>query len=308
VHAFDKLPANPCPAHHDSVIASALSVVASGLFWSFVQALFADRRDWVGVAVAPPAITLACAIFGKAADEHVGPGAWFAYNAVVIGLAVHAMWTIWAGRGGDLVEVRRRLRAPILVATGLYDTVVQFSDMARMFGQDVRIQDLAQGIVLAMLGIAGAAMLLRADPALLGPAATDKPSSAPPPAPAIDPADRSLAARLTTAMEVEELWRREDLSIGALASHLNTPEHRLRHLINSQMGHRNFAAFVNAYRVAAAQVALADPEKARTPVSAIAYDLGFASLTTFNRAFKDATGKTPTEWRAQALARLDPAS
>jgi AraC-like DNA-binding protein len=46
---------------------------------------------------------------------------------------------------------------------------------------------------------------------------------------------------------------------------------------------------------------LADPANARTPVSAIAFDLGYASLGPFNRAFKDATGLTPTAWRGRAL-------
>jgi AraC-like DNA-binding protein len=32
-------------------------------------------------------------------------------------------------------------------------------------------------------------------------------------------------------------------------------------------------------------------------VSTIAFDLGFASLGPFTRAFKEATGLTPSEWR-----------
>jgi AraC-like DNA-binding protein len=46
---------------------------------------------------------------------------------------------------------------------------------------------------------------------------------------------------------------------------------------------------------------LSDPAQARTPVSAIAYEMGFGSLGPFNRAFKGATGLTPTEWRRKAL-------
>jgi len=37
-------------------------------------------------------------------------------------------------------------------------------------------------------------------------------------------------------------------------------------------------------------------------VAAIAFDLGYGSLGPFNRAFRAATGATPTEWRRQALA------
>src|SRR5262249_54345619 len=96
-------------------------------------------------------------------------------------------------------------------------------------------------------------------------------------------------------------WRREGLTIGALADELATPEHRLRRLINDHLGARNFAAFVNAHRIAAAKALLADPTNARKSVSAIAFDLGFGSLGPFNRAFKEVAGVTPTEFRKAAV-------
>ncbi len=107
-------------------------------------------------------------------------------------------------------------------------------------------------------------------------------------------------------MDAGEAWRREGLTIGALAEEVGVPEHRLRRLINDNLGHRNFAAFVNTRRIEAAKALLADPAQARTTVAAIAFELGFGSLGPFNRAFKEATGKTPTEWRARANASPKP--
>ena len=73
--------------------------------------------------------------------------------------------------------------------------------------------------------------------------------------------------------------------------------------INDRLGHRNFADFVNSRRIEAAKQVLADPAQARTTVAAIAYELGFASLGPFNRAFKAQTGLSPREWRnGQAMA------
>jgi AraC-like DNA-binding protein len=63
------------------------------------------------------------------------------------------------------------------------------------------------------------------------------------------------------------------------------------------LGYRNFAAFLNERRIAAAKVALADPERTRVAISTIAFEVGFSSLAPFNRAFRDITGKTPTDWR-----------
>ena len=51
---------------------------------------------------------------------------------------------------------------------------------------------------------------------------------------------------------------------------------------------------------AAASVA-SDPAAAKKQVLQIALDLGYASIAPFNRAFKAATGKTPTEYRKEKL-------
>jgi AraC-like DNA-binding protein len=106
-----------------------------------------------------------------------------------------------------------------------------------------------------------------------------------------------VLARLETAMDQDEVWRGEDLSISALAALVGAPEHRLRRLINGVLGHRNFADYVNGRRIEAAKTALAAPDLALKSISTIAYDLGFASLGPFNRAFRAATGVTPTAWR-----------
>jgi AraC-like DNA-binding protein len=80
------------------------------------------------------------------------------------------------------------------------------------------------------------------------------------------------------------------------------PEYRLRGLINDGLGHRNFNAFLNRYRLDDAKAALADPHQAEVPVLTIALDAGFQSLAPFNRAFKADTGLTPTEFRRRAAA------
>ena len=48
--------------------------------------------------------------------------------------------------------------------------------------------------------------------------------------------------------------------------------------------------------------ALADPSKRELPVLTIALTAGFQSIGPFNRAFKVATGLTPSEFRRQKLA------
>ena len=98
-------------------------------------------------------------------------------------------------------------------------------------------------------------------------------------------------------MDREALWRREGLTVAQLAHEIGLPEHRLRRLINDRLGHRNFTAFINQRRIEAACAALTEQTGGYRTIASIAFDLGFGSLGPFNRAFRDATGLTPTEYR-----------
>jgi AraC-like DNA-binding protein len=114
--------------------------------------------------------------------------------------------------------------------------------------------------------------------------------------------DRASLNRLEQLMTIERAYRHEGLTIGLLAARLGMPEHRLRVLINDGLGHRNFNAFLNRYRIDEAKAALADPGQVGVSVLTIALDAGFQSLAPFNRAFKADTGLTPTEFRRRAAA------
>ena len=98
-------------------------------------------------------------------------------------------------------------------------------------------------------------------------------------------------------MEVEYYYRQVDLTIRKLSEYLNIPEHQLRRLINQHMGYRNFNDYLNRYRINDAAERLADPQKVKTPILTIAIESGYASLTTFNKAFKTLKEMTPSEFR-----------
>ena len=101
-------------------------------------------------------------------------------------------------------------------------------------------------------------------------------------------------------MESELPHRDEGLTIAALAQRLGEQEYRLRRVINGSLGHRNFAQFLNAYRLAEVKAALADPAQREVPILTIALDAGFGSLGPFNRAFREAEHMTPSEFRSRA--------
>lgn len=277
-----------------------LALGGGGLFWLFIVTLFDDRK-LSPLMLAPFVGLTLLGLIGWLGPEPLQPGVWITHNTIEIGLAAHALFVIVRSWRGDLVETRRRLRGPFLGAVTLYVVVLAGFEIAEAFGVEENWYGLLGATALALFTSAGAIVFLQAQPALFGAA-----SPALEPAPVLDAGDQHTLAKLEDVMAAGEAWRREGLTIGALAGEVGVPEHRLRRLINDRLGHRNFAAFVNAYRIAAAQRRLADPALARTPVSVVAFELGFASLGPFNRAFKEATGQTPTEWRKARLGEGSP--
>ena len=112
--------------------------------------------------------------------------------------------------------------------------------------------------------------------------------------------DEYDVARIRAAFESERVYRRMGLTVGALAEHLKIPEYRLRSLIHSDLGYRNFNTLLHDYRVAEVCEALADPAQDDTPVLTLALTAGYQSITPFNRAFRAFKGMTPTQFRARS--------
>jgi AraC-like DNA-binding protein len=111
---------------------------------------------------------------------------------------------------------------------------------------------------------------------------------------------QALAAQIQAHVQGEMAWRDDQMTIGKLALQIREPEYRLRRAINGALGFRNFAQFLNRYRLAEVKAALADPTQRDVPILTIALDAGFGSLGPFNRAFRDAEAMTPREYRAKS--------
>jgi AraC-like DNA-binding protein len=282
-----------------------LSLGGGGYFWLFVITLFQDRPISLQT-LAPAALLTVVGLAGIATEPPVRNGVWIVHNLIEIALSLHALYIIYDSWRGDLVEARRRLRGPFLGVVALYTIAMSGVEIGESVGVEAWWYSLVGGGVIAFFCLAGSFVFLETRTAIFGRAvpATDSPMDAP----RVDPADRITLEKLGQAMDQGRAWKDENLTIGSLAEKVGVPEHRLRRLINDNLGHRNFAAFVNTRRIEAAKQTLADGAQARTTVAAIAFDLGFGSLGPFNRAFKEATGKTPTQWRRDALENGSPKS
>ncbi|MFI4974097.1 MAG: helix-turn-helix domain-containing protein [Caulobacterales bacterium] len=276
----------------------ALTIMGVGLHWAFATELFGDRRKLNPLRFAPALVLLAVGMAAASAPRDVSRLLWLTHHLIGIALIFHALAVIAVGWRQDLVEPRRTLRGPVLALGTIYALVFVSLDVFTTFRLSAPYYPSSLDALLSpLVGGLAIAVLLRADPALFEVA---RPADRAAPRP-VAAQDQTVLTRLTRAMDEQELWRQDALTIADLARGVGVPEHRLRNAINTGLGYRNFAAFLNERRVAAAKAALADPAKTRTPVSAIAYEVGFGSLGPFNRAFKDATGMTPSAWRSASF-------
>ena len=275
-----------------------MSVGGVGAFWLLVRALFEDRPLTLA-SFTPFAGLTGLGLVAMATPFSIQQGFWVVHNLLQVGLAAHALWTIGIGWKGDLIDARRRARGPFLAAVALFVVVLSGFQIGESFGVAAGWYPLAGASALAVFCLGGAVLLLEMRGILFGISVAVTKTEGGDTGPSA--ADRAEIVRLTALMTSSRMWTNEGLTIGELAAQLGAPEHRLRRLINDQLGYRNFAAFVNAHRIDEAKRLFADPDQARRTVSSVAFDLGFGSLGPFNRAFREVTGLSPTEWRKQAL-------
>jgi AraC-like DNA-binding protein len=308
--AIGSAPTFPRPFAWWGLLVLAVSGGTSVVFWLWARAAFDDDfvlRRWHGA--------LWAAIAGL--QFYVaGWSLWPPFELVIdralsltyLGLALLAAARTLATWRTDLVAGRRRLRLVVLIGTSAY---IVIGAASKFFpAPSTSMARVANAFGLFGLVALSAWNLLRAADtrgSILLPATGDASGSAR--AMAKDGAGKqaeiepALLRRLEQLMVVERAYRREGLTIGSLSAELGVPEYRLRQLINEGLGHRNFNAFLNRYRIEEAKAALADPEQREVPVLTIAMDAGFQSIGPFNRTFKAATDLTPGEFRRLALAK-----
>ncbi len=103
---------------------------------------------------------------------------------------------------------------------------------------------------------------------------------------------------ITRAKDFIKAHQTEDLSLGQVAKAVNTSTFYFCKMFKKITG-LNFTDYLSRIRIENAKNLLLNPN---LRISEIAYEVGFQSLTHFNRVFKRIVGQSPTEYRGQ-LAR-----
>jgi len=102
---------------------------------------------------------------------------------------------------------------------------------------------------------------------------------------------------ITRAKEFIKHNQTEDISLGQVAKAVNTSTFYFCKMFKKVTG-INFTDYVSRQRIESAKNLLLNPN---LRVSEIAYEVGFQSLTHFNRVFKKIIGQSPTEYRSQLM-------
>ena len=102
----------------------------------------------------------------------------------------------------------------------------------------------------------------------------------------------SMKPKIENIMQESKLYLEPELSLSDLAMKLKTNSSVLSAAINTNFG-KNFNDFVNEYRVEEFKKQVKLPENQNYTLLAVAFDCGFNSKATFNRAFKKFTGQAP---------------
>jgi AraC-like DNA-binding protein len=106
--------------------------------------------------------------------------------------------------------------------------------------------------------------------------------------------------KISMLMQSQHLYENAELTLSQLAKQLSTNPSLLSKVINTGFG-INFNDFVNEYRINAMLEKLKQGEQKNQTLLGIAFDCGFNSKATFNRAFKKQTGLSPKEWMEKNL-------
>jgi AraC-like DNA-binding protein len=111
----------------------------------------------------------------------------------------------------------------------------------------------------------------------------------------------SKLGELDRAMREAQLFRDSELSLEQLAERAGLNPHQLSELLNSS-AKKTFPEYVTQYRVEQAMRDLAEP--GGKTILDIAFSCGFNAKSTFNEAFRKATGLTPSAYREAERARV----
>lgn len=231
-------------------------------------------------------------------------------QVIIFYFSISAIVIAALGRQSDLIEERRRFRLFFIIGIGIHVALravngfFSFSDPFLDYFPLFSLSSIPEyyfTIYLFIISLALNVSLSRYNKNalnLLSSTANVEVDATPGMARLLsDNPNLSLIKRITDKMENDKAFAIPGFTIAMLAKSISIQEYRLRKIINKELKYRNFNQFLNYYRINNASVLLLESS---APISVIAMDTGYISLSSFNTAFKSRYGVTPKEYRKKS--------
>ena len=285
-------------------LTSDIMTMLPALFWLLCQLAFARRPRlvsiWSGLALYSFIVPALTRPFG--ADDVLSGGihywGWRIPTYAEYVVILHGMWVVIVNWSDDLIESRRRLRGALLAIVGVAALWITIS------------LNTGYGSILCLPVVVSVATLIVASLLLRGRKGVLLGLSLPPED--VDDSASVVSAVIEEVVDDSELvfddegrklqqvmgegfYRTEKLTLSKLSQKIDLPEYKTRALINQKLGYRNFNDYINQLRIAEAGERLVS--EPGTPILNIALDVGYRTLSSFNRAFKEILAQTPTAYR-----------
>ncbi|HEX4849624.1 MAG TPA: helix-turn-helix domain-containing protein [Puia sp.] len=104
-----------------------------------------------------------------------------------------------------------------------------------------------------------------------------------------------IIEKLKKVMEEEKPWMNPALNLSILTKQTGIPSKTISAVLNQYLD-KSFNEFINEYRIAAIKARLLSAESRNLTIAGLAYECGFNSQPTFQRAFKSIEGESPSEF------------
>lgn len=282
-------------------LTASLTGSLPALFWLLCQFVFARRPEvtslWGALALYSFVAPIIARLFVISAPSHLYLVTKQIPIYVEYVIMLHGIWVVIVNWSDDLVDSRRKLRGAFLSVVGV---AVLWASWTLNFGYGER------NWLPALISVAAlivATILLRGRKGvLLGTVSVLAQSQ-------LEQQQKLAAEQDSEATKLKEImntgfYRTEKLTLAMLAEKMALPEYKTRSLINQTLGYRNFNDYINQLRIADACERLVNDFEA--PILNIALDVGYRTLSSFNRAFKEINNVSPTDYRAQKIHQNTP--
>lgn len=269
---------------------------APALFWIFCRFIFVDHSEprqflWpiAFYSFLAPLLFLLIGQPDILLFPLKGLAQWMEYFLILAGL-----WEVASNWRNDLLESRRRLRGGIIIGLtlavgwGIVSFNFHIGGMAsRFFAINCTIFILAWFLLKTRVEIWQ--NVLDLSPPIVAETNLQKPEC-----PSL-PADEAPYLEQLRQLMNQGFYRHENLSLAMLAQQLDLPEYRVRAIINKALAYSNFSEYINVLRIGEAANRLR--QEPDTPITNIALDVGYRTMSSFNRAFRKIHNKSPSDYR-----------